>query len=92
MSDEMNDDDLEFTPWGDDPEEPTVAVFGEITPVPYRCAACGEQNDTQFDLSGGYHQQYTEDCQVCCRPNLLTINVDSETHVVTIGNELEYDC
>ncbi len=88
MSDEMNDLD----PWldGDGADEPTVALFGELTPVPYLCAACGEPNETQFDLSAGYNQEYTEDCTVCCRPNLLTISVDYETNVVTIVNELEY--
>ena len=89
-SGEMGDEEIEFDPWGDD-EEPVVAVYGELTPVPYSCAACGEHNETQFDLSGGYHQQYTEDCTVCCRPNLLTLNVDDTTHVVTIENELEYE-
>jgi hypothetical protein len=88
--DERENDDAEFNPWGDD-EEPVVAIYGELTPVPYSCAACGEHNETQFDLSGGYHQQYTEDCTVCCRPNLLTLNVDDTTHVVTIENELEYE-
>jgi hypothetical protein len=88
--DRENDDDAEFNPWGDD-EEPVVAVYGELTPIPYSCAACGERNETQFDLSGGYHQQYTEDCAICCRPNLLTLNVDDTTHVVTIENELEYE-
>ncbi len=76
--------------FGDD-EEPIIASFGELTPIPYSCAACGERNETQLDLSGGLHQQYTEDCAVCCRPNLLTINVDEETLAVTIDNELEYD-
>ena len=53
-SGEMGDEEIEFDPWGDD-EEPVVAVYGELTPVPYSCAACGEHNETQFDLSGGYH-------------------------------------
>jgi Cysteine-rich CPXCG len=74
-----------------DDEEPIIAAHGELTPVPYTCAACGEPNETQLDLSGGYHQQYTEDCAVCCRPNLLTITVDEETLAVTINNELEYE-
>jgi hypothetical protein len=25
------------------------------------------------DLSGGSEQRYVEDCQVCCRPNRLTV-------------------
>ena len=87
MSENMDDD---FDPWEDDrPDEPVVALFGELTPVPYYCAACGEQNETEFDLSAGYNQEYVEDCTVCCHPNLLTISVDHDSNVVTIANELE---
>ncbi|MEO5930531.1 MAG: CPXCG motif-containing cysteine-rich protein [Candidatus Kapaibacterium sp.] len=90
MSEDFSDD---FDPWGDaGDEEPVIVSFGELTAIPYACAACGETNETQFDLGGGYHQQYTEDCAVCCRPNLLTITVDEETNAATIANELEYDC
>lgn len=41
----------------------------------YTCAFCGEWVDTSVDTEGGRRQQYTEDCQVCCRPNLLTIEL-----------------
>lgn len=88
-------DSTDTDPWLDGDEgfdEPIIAIFGELTPVPYACAACGEANETQFDLSGGHSQQYTEDCTVCCRPNLLTISVDYESNVITISNELEYEC
>jgi hypothetical protein len=78
--------------WTDyDDEEPIYASEGEVTPVPYPCAACGETNETLLDLSGGYEQEYTEDCAVCCRPNLITISVDPESYAVTIRNELEYE-
>jgi len=89
----MEDDAYVNNPWfeGED-AEPVIAVPGELTPVPYRCAACGEANETQLDLGAGYNQQYTEDCIVCCRPNLLTVSVDYDTHIVTIANELEYEC
>ena len=89
----MNDDlDWRDDSDNDDPfTDPIIATLGELTPIPYPCAACGETNETQLDLSGGYSQQYTEDCHVCCRPNLLTITVDPETHIVSIANELEYE-
>lgn len=87
----MLDDDDEL--WmNDGEEEMLIAPEGEITSLPYPCAACGEANETEFDPSGGLEQQYTEDCHVCCRPNLLTISVDPETRMVTLANELEYDC
>jgi len=39
----------------------------------FQCAGCGEWIETTVDESGGSKQQYVEDCQVCCRPNVLTI-------------------
>ena len=44
----------------------------------YDCAYCGQTNDLYVDLSGGVRQQYVEDCQVCCRPNLLRVEYDGE--------------
>ncbi|MEQ8820399.1 MAG: CPXCG motif-containing cysteine-rich protein [Sumerlaeia bacterium] len=41
----------------------------------YSCAYCGETIATRVDASAGRHQSYTEDCQVCCRPNLLRIEI-----------------
>jgi len=42
----------------------------------YQCAYCGEWNETTADRSGGRSQTYVEDCQVCCRPNILRVTVD----------------
>jgi hypothetical protein len=42
------------------------------------CAYCFSINEIVVDASGGLHQNYTEDCQVCCRPNRLTITVDED--------------
>lgn len=44
----------------------------------FDCAFCGEINETSVDVSGGSRQIYVEDCQVCCRPNLLSIQFDAE--------------
>ncbi len=41
--------------------------------VTYSCAFCGEDNDVLVDPSGGPRQTFTEDCAVCCRPNLITL-------------------
>jgi hypothetical protein len=32
------------------------------------CPYCGEVNEIGLDPGGGAHQEYVEDCQVCCRP------------------------
>ena len=42
------------------------------------CAFCFQQNETVVDPTGGMHQEYVEDCQVCCRPNMLVITVDAD--------------
>ncbi|MFI5079367.1 MAG: CPXCG motif-containing cysteine-rich protein [Vicinamibacteria bacterium] len=44
----------------------------------YGCAFCGEDNDVFVDPSGGSHQTFTEDCTVCCRPNLITLTIDDD--------------
>jgi hypothetical protein len=44
--------------------------------VTYRCAFCGEDNDLVTDPSAGRRQTFTEDCTVCCRPNLITLAFD----------------
>ncbi len=42
------------------------------------CAWCGEENATFVDPSAGGRQSYIEDCQVCCRPNILTVSYDRQ--------------
>ena len=37
------------------------------------CCFCFQPNSIFIDPSGGSSQKYVEDCQVCCRPNILTI-------------------
>ena len=57
--------------------------------VGVQCAGCGEWNETSVDDSTGRRQQYVEDCQVCCRPNLLTVTYDDEVAEFVIVAELE---
>ena len=40
------------------------------------CAYCLQLNEIVVDGTGGMHQQYIEDCQVCCRPNRLVITIE----------------
>jgi cysteine-rich CPXCG protein len=58
--------------------------------VTYDCAFCGEENDVFVDPGGGDRQTFTEDCAVCCRPNLITLVVD-EDGLVTIEAVQEYE-
>jgi hypothetical protein len=60
----------------------------EITPIPYRCAFCGQENETFVDPTEGQKQSYTEDCSVCCRPNKLMIFI-SYTGEISVVAEFD---
>ncbi|MFZ0807434.1 MAG: CPXCG motif-containing cysteine-rich protein [Candidatus Sulfotelmatobacter sp.] len=55
----------------------------------YQCAACGEWNATSVDESAGRRQSYVEDCQVCCKPNVLRIEYDNSSQEFFITAHLE---
>ncbi|MDP4220926.1 MAG: CPXCG motif-containing cysteine-rich protein [Bacteroidota bacterium] len=57
--------------------------------ITFRCAVCGEPNETFVDESAGPDQEYTEDCQVCCRPNVLRIHINEDTKEVIVSAEFE---
>lgn len=59
------------------------------TATDFFCAVCSEPNTTFVDISAGLTQRYVEDCQVCCRPNVLYISIDEETLDVEIATEYE---
>src|SRR5438105_7183469 len=50
--------------------------------VTYSCAFCGEDNEVFVDPSGGRRQVFTEDCTVCCRPNLITLSIEDDGEVL----------
>jgi hypothetical protein len=55
----------------------------------FQCAGCGEWNLTSVDESAGRHQSYVEDCQVCCKPNLLRVEYDLASGEFVIAAQLE---
>lgn len=55
----------------------------------YTCAVCGEEIETVVDESQGLMQEYIEDCQVCCRPNVLRVAIDEETGEAVIESNFE---
>jgi hypothetical protein len=55
----------------------------------FQCVGCGEWNDANVDESAGRIQSYIEDCQVCCRPNMLRVAYDPETEEFFITAALE---
>src|SRR5258705_10036622 len=56
--DEQDELDEEF-PTGDGTVETEATVL---------CPYCGEINEISLDPGSGRHQEYVEDCQICCRP------------------------
>ena len=42
------------------------------------CPYCLESIGIKIDLTGGQNQLLTYDCEVCCRPITLQIEIDSE--------------
>ena len=55
----------------------------------FQCSGCGQWNETTVDDSAGRRQSYIEDCQVCCKPNVLHIEYELTTGEFTISAELE---
>jgi len=55
----------------------------------YQCAGCGEWNEIVVDESAGGRQRYVEDCQICCKPNLLFVSWDPSLGEFFASSELE---
>lgn len=47
----------------------------------YICDNCGEEIVVPIDLTEGQSQEYTEDCPVCCHPNIICVDLDGEGRV-----------
>ena len=58
-----------------------------LTPISYLCPVCSESIDSAADPSQGSLQQYVEDCQVCCRPLVLTLRIHGQS--IEVGAEPE---
>jgi hypothetical protein len=41
----------------------------------YVCEACGEEIVIPIDVTAGEFQEYVEDCPVCCRPNVIHVEI-----------------
>jgi hypothetical protein len=56
----------------------------------YHCESCGEEIVVSIDLSAGRSQEYVEDCPVCCRPNVVHVEIEA-TGEVRVWAEREHD-
>jgi len=58
----------------------------------YICDACGEEIVIPLDLTEGASQKYVEDCPVCCRANVIHVEVDIDGEArVWAEPEQDYD-
>ena len=44
----------------------------------YICNSCGEEIVIPLDVSAGATQEYVEDCPVCCRANVIHVEIDTD--------------
>ena len=53
------------------------------------CPYCGEIVEIALDPGGGREAQYVEDCEVCCRPWLVTVRYhdDGTASVDVVPND-----
>ena len=47
----------------------------------YICDACGEEIVIPVDPSMGMSQEFVEDCPVCCRPNVVHVEIHEDGEV-----------
>lgn len=52
----------------------------------YQCPYCGEQAEALLDLSAG-DQEYIEDCPVCCRSIVFSLQTDGEDWSLDVRGE-----
>ena len=48
------------------------------------CPYCGQPNEVYVDYSGGQRQEYEEDCQVCCRPLQVCIEIHQNEAAISV--------
>jgi hypothetical protein len=64
--------------------EQSVPSGGGAQFTTVQCPYCGEPFDTLVDLSAG-SASYVEDCQVCCQPIELAIEVAMNGNLSSVG-------
>ena len=76
-------DQLKVNPYDQSPAE----IRDEAS---YTCDACGEEIVIPLDFSQGSDQEYVEDCPVCCRSNVIHVEIDEDGDA-SVWAELEQD-
>ena len=47
----------------------------------FPCPYCGEMNVLEIDRTEGSSQSFAVDCDVCCRPIEVTVNIDRKGNI-----------
>jgi hypothetical protein len=56
--------------------------------VEITCPHCGEGFEIPVDPAGGPEQEFVYDCEVCCRPMVVSVTVDPDGAVsATVRSE-----
>lgn len=45
---------------------------------PFECPYCGEELSARIDASGGRKQDYVQDCEVCCKPIQIHVELKGD--------------
>jgi hypothetical protein len=63
-----------------------VLAMNTLEPVTIQCPYCWEAIEILVDCSVD-EQEYTEDCQVCCRPIIISVLIDGGVPSVQARSE-----
>lgn len=63
------------------------------TEASYVCESCGERIVIPIDATEGHHQEYVEDCPVCCHSNVIRLDIrdDGSTNADSLSEDDLYE-
>lgn len=51
----------------------------------FNCPYCGAENSARVDATGGRRQSFVIDCEVCCRPMAIEVEIEDDGYVFFIA-------
>ncbi len=80
LEDGDGDDDGDYEDDEDDDEDDESPIGDGVADLEstVECPYCGEPVEITLDPGSGSHQQYIEDCSVCCRPWNVSVTYDED--------------
>ena len=52
--------------------------------VTVHCPYCDEPFETAVDCSVNEHQEYVEDCQICCQPIVFSVLISANNELLSV--------